>query len=180
MGRLFDSVFDVVADAEKIRRRAYGMIEVVDEQLRSIQLRPWPKMISGIEAQWADGWAKKRSKKNQTQLFYSEPLAHRNYLALSYIVSTLQTSMTTLTLSMAVLDYVAFLKQSDAILTEVSNNRISERLMKRFGYERHLLDSKKRHWIKRFYGEYPENRMLKSKLGISIGKRPCQIIASEY
>ena len=178
MGRLFDSVYDVVADAEKIRRRPYGMIEVVDERLAAIHLRPWPKMISGIEAKWADGWAKKRSTTNQIQLFYSQPFAHRNYLTLSYIVSTLQTSMTTLTLSMAVLDYVGYLKRSDAILTEVSNNRISDRLMRRLGFERHLLDSKKRHWIKRFYGEYPENGLLKSKLGISFDERPFQIAAS--
>ena len=178
MGRLFDSVYDVVADAEKIRSRPYGMIEVVDEQLVAIHLRPWPKLISGIEAKWADSWGKKRSRKNQGQVFFRQPMTHRNYLTISYIVSTLQTSMTTLTLSLAVLDYVAYLKRSDAILAEVSNNRISDRVMKRLGFERHLLESKRRHWIKRFYGAYPKNRLLEDKLGITLERRPLQVAAS--
>ncbi len=176
MGRLFESVYDVVADAEKIRHRPYGMIEVVDERLVAIHLRPWPKLISGIEAKWADGWGKKRSRKNQGQVFFNQPLAHRNYLTVSYIVSTLQTSMTTMMLSMALLDYVAYVKRSDAVLAEVTNHRISERVMNRLGFERHLLESKKRHWIKRFYGEYPENRLLQAKLGITFDGRTPQAI----
>lgn len=178
MGQLFDSVYDVVLDAEKIHNRPYGVIDVVDEQLVAIHLRPWPKLISGIEAKWADGWGKKRSRKNQGQVFFSQPMAHRKYLTVSYIVSTLHTSMTTMLLSMAILDYVAYLKQSDAILAEVSNSRISDRLMQRLGFEQHLLESRKRHWIKRFYGEYPENRLLQEKLGISIGTSSTQIAAS--
>jgi uncharacterized protein YqiB (DUF1249 family) len=105
-------------------------------------------------------------------------MAHRNYLTISYIVSTLQTSMTTLTLSMAVLDYVAYLKRSDAILAEVSNSRISDRVMKRLGFEPHLPESKKRHWIKRFYGEYPEQRLLQAKLGITFDRHPVPVAAS--
>jgi hypothetical protein len=178
VGYLFDSVDDVVADAEKIRNRPYGVIEVVDEQLVAIHLRPWPKLISSIEAKWADGWGKKRSRKNQAQVFFSQPMAHRNYLTISYIVSTLRTSMTTVTLSMAVLDYVAYLKRSDAILAEVSNSRISDRLMQRLGFERHLLESRKRHWIKRFYGQYPENGLLQAKLGIQFDNHPAHAIAS--
>lgn len=178
MGRLFESVHDIKADAEKIRNRSYGMIEVVDERFVAIHLRPWPKMISGIEAKWADGWGKQRSTTNKGQVFYSQPMAHTNYLTISYIVSTLQTSMTTLTLAMAVLDYVAYLKHSDAVLAEVSNTRISDRVLKRMGFEKHLFESKKRHWIKRYYGKFPENRLLKSKLGISLEQPSIDIVAS--
>ena len=163
---LFDTVYDIIADAEKIKRRSYGMIEVVDGSLVGIHLRPWPKLISGIEAKWADGWGKKRTQKNQSQVYFSQPIGHRNYLALSYAVTTLQTTWATLSLSLAVMDYVAYLKQSNAIVTEVSNARISDRLMERLGYERHLQSEKKRHWIKRFYGEFPQNRLLQKKLGI--------------
>jgi len=177
MVKLFYSVYDVVGEAGKIRNRPYGMIDVADEQLVAIQLRPWPKLVSGIETKWADGWGKKRSRKNQSQVYYSQPIAHRNYLTLSYAVTTLQTSWTTLSLSLALLDYVACLKGSDAILTEVSNSRISDRLMRRLGYEPHLMESKKRHWIKRFYGEYADNRLLKHKLGISF--RSPEAVASK-
>ena len=174
MVKLFDSVYDVVGDIDKIRKRPYGMIEVVNEKLVAVHLRPWPKLISGVEAKWADGWARKRAHKNQCQVYYSQPFAHRNFLSLSYAVTTLQTSWTTLALSLAVLDYVAYAKSSDAIVTEVSNQRVSNRLMRRLGYERHYEESKKRHWIKRFYGEYSESPLLQRKLGITFdSKRIC-------
>lgn len=173
MYKIFDTVYaaNLKSDVEKLRNRPYGMIEVVEGRLVGIQLRPWPKFISGIEAKWADGWGKSRDKKNQSQVFYSQPMAHRNYLTLSYAVTTLQTSWTTLSYSLALLDYIAYLKKSDAILTEVSNVRISNRLMERLGYEQHLLASKKRHYIKRFYGTYPDNRMLVKKLDLKFNSK---------
>jgi hypothetical protein len=54
-----------------------------------------------------------------------------------------------------VLDEIARLKRSDALLCDVSNWRISERLMARFGWEPHCPSRWHRHYIKRFYGEYP-------------------------
>jgi hypothetical protein len=47
------------------------------------------------------------------------------------------------------------IKRSDALLCDVLNERISDRLLQRWGWERHVLDSPRRHHIKRFYGEYP-------------------------
>ena len=173
MRKIFDTVpaADLQNERLKLKKRPYGMIEVINEQFTQIQLRPWPKFLSGIEAKWADGWGRKRSQKNQSQVFYSQPLSQRNYLTLTYAITTLQTSWTTLSYSLALLDYVAFVKRSDAILTEVSNRRISDQVMERLGYERHLHNSRKRHFIKRFYGEYPNNRLLVKKLGIEFQNR---------
>jgi hypothetical protein len=56
-----------------------------------------------------------------------------------------------------VLDEIARIKRSDAILAHVSNPQISDRLMWRWGWERHLVQSSKRQFIKRFYGVYPES-----------------------
>jgi hypothetical protein len=43
----------------------------------------------------------------------------------------------------------------DAIVCDAANLRISERLMKRFGYEPHKPQHWHRNFIRRFYGSYP-------------------------
>ena len=56
--------------------------------------------------------------------------------------------------ALLVLDEIAKLKRTDAIVCEVSNWRISDRLLTRWGWESHLGESRRRHFIKRFYGDY--------------------------
>ncbi len=50
------------------------------------------------------------------------------------------------------------IKGSDAIVTDVANFRISERLLARLGWERHTASRWHRNYIKRFYGQYPSTR----------------------
>lgn len=50
-----------------------------------------------------------------------------------------------------VLDEIARLKGTLAIVAHVSNAAISDRLLARLGWERHLTQWSGRHWIKRFY-----------------------------
>lgn len=151
---LFETITDIAANVDKIKSRSYGMIEIEDEQLVAIQLRPWPKLISAVEAAWIGGWKHRRDKKNRCVLYYNQPMAHQNFLTLAYVQSTLGTSYASFRQSLMVLDHVAMIKGSDAILCEVTNLRISDRFLRRMGWERHMENSKKRHWIKRFYGDY--------------------------
>lgn len=151
---LFDSIQAIDENHEAIRSRAYGMIEVENEQLVAVHFRPWPKLISGIEAAWIGGWKHKRDRRNRCVLYYNRPIAHPNYLVLAYIQSTLGTSFATFRKSLLVLDHVAQIKGSDAVMCEVTNDRLPDRLLRRWGWERHLEHSPKRHWIKRFYGNY--------------------------
>jgi hypothetical protein len=153
---LFETIFDIQPFEQKIKSRPYGMIEVEDGQLLAIHLRPWPKLISAVEATWIGGWKHKRDRKNRCLLYYNQPMAHRNFLTLAYIQSTLGTSFKTFRKSLLVLDHVAMLKRSDALLCEATNERIPDRLFRRWGWEPHLEQSKKRHWIKRFYGDYDQ------------------------
>ncbi len=154
---IFETVHDLEKDSNKIRHRAYGVIEVADGKLQHIRLRPWPKLISTLEINWTAGLKSKRIEKDVCRLYYNQPFWHRNFLTLMYIQSSLGTTRNTLVTTLNVLDTVARIKQSNALLTEVSNKRVSDRAMIRWGWERHLLTSKKRHFIKRFYGNYPES-----------------------
>ena len=71
--------------------------------------------------------------------------------------------MATVCRALAVLDEIARLKQSDAILCEVANWRISREMLARFGWVPHCPSRWHRHYIKRFYGEYPAEQRIKDE-----------------
>jgi hypothetical protein len=142
-------------------RQRYGLIETARDQLVKVQFRPWPKLISAAEVAWIGGWKHERALNKRCRLYFNQPLGHSNYLTIPYIESTFGSSFRNLHLAMKVLDLVVMQKRCDAILCELSNERISDRLMVRWGWERHLLESPKRHWIKRFYGDYSSVELAK-------------------
>lgn len=154
--RLFETVHDLRRQADTLKRRPYGVIVIEDERLKEIVLRPWPKLISVAEISILGNRFHGSASGNCCWLYYNQPRRHRNFLALKYIVSSHGASFSTFRNSLIVLDAVARIKQSDAIVCEVSNLRISDRLLKRWGWESHVPSSRRRHYIKRFYGTYPD------------------------
>lgn len=155
---LFDHETDLSDPQGKIFCRAYGTIIVEDGEFQRIRFKPWPKIISSLEINLL-GQKTHNAAESQDRctLYYNQPFFHKRFLALKYIVSTKGTSFKSFRLAVRVLDEVARIKQSDAIVSEVTNFKISNRLMKRWGWESHLKDRPNRHFIKRFYGEYPES-----------------------
>jgi len=151
---LFETISDLTAGAEPIRRRRFGLIEMADGGFVRIGFRPWPK-VSTAPGVLLGQWLHTRLPGDRLWLYFNQPSRFSNFLVLRYVVSRQQTSMGTLTRALDVLDEIARLKRSDALLCDVSNWRISERLMTRFGWERHCPSRWHRHYIKRFYGEYP-------------------------
>lgn len=152
--RWFDSVKDVHAARDQVRERRYGVIVSRQGKLEAIQFRPWPKIISVAEVRF---WASRRQDRrpaDECLLYYNQPLQHSNYLTLAYIHTSWATPYQTLLAAIRVLDQIAEIKRSDAILCDVTNPRITDRFLHRLGWERHLEQSSRRHWIKRFYGEY--------------------------
>jgi hypothetical protein len=152
---LFEQVSDLQQGAEVLRRRRYGVIEVADERLVRICLRPWPKRASWIEARLWGRWQHHFCPGNRCRLFYNEPRSAPGFLAVSYMVSTRATTWATCRGALCVLDEIARLKRADALVCDASNLRISDRLLKRWGWA--PLGSGKLHrpFIKRFYGTYP-------------------------
>lgn len=51
---------------------------------------------------------------------------------------------------------IARLKRADAVLCEVMNKRVTDRVMKYWGFVPHNPNARGRHYIRRFYGEYPD------------------------
>ena len=152
----FDKITNLTTGAETLRRRRYGVIEVVDGQFRSVLLRPWPKILVGPEVLWVGNWLHQRRRGDRLLLYYNQPLRFPNFLALAYALSSRETSVRTIRVGLEVLDEVARLKHSDALLCDVGNWRISSRFMQRWGWEPHCPAAWwHRHFIKRFYGVYP-------------------------
>jgi len=152
----FETAKCLRTDADLIRRRSYGVIEIEDGQLRQILLRPWPKLISARGVSTRGARIHRHAAGSRVWLYYNQPRFHRNFLALKYVVSTRETTYHTSRASLVVLDEVARIKGSDAIVCQLSNDRLTNRFMERVGYESHFTSSSKRHYIRRFYGEYPQ------------------------
>jgi len=154
---LVESIREIDTNQETLRRRPYGVIEATNGKFVKIQLRPWPKIASLMEAHWIQRMKSRRHQNDVCRLFYNQPMGHRNYLTLAYVESSLNTSLKTFYVALDTLNQIAYLKRSDAILAEVTNSRITDRFMTRRGWERYMEHKPGRHWIKRFYGTYPES-----------------------
>jgi hypothetical protein len=130
------------------------MIEIAAGRLVGVHLRLWPKSPSVLGIWWHGRRRHQRAGGDRCRLYYEQPWGLASYLALKYVVSHRETTLQSLHGALQVLDEIARLKRTDAIVCEVTNQRISDRLLRRWGWERHLPESSRRHYIKRFYGTY--------------------------
>jgi hypothetical protein len=152
---LFETITDLAAGAETLKRRRYGVIEMAGGQFVQIRLRPWPKTISGPGIVLFGGPYHRHVPGDRLWLYYNQPRRFLNFLVLRYVVSTRASSFSNLVKALDVLDYIARLKTSDAALCDVGNWRVSKRLLARWGWTPHCPSRWHRHYIKRFYGTYP-------------------------
>jgi hypothetical protein len=152
---LFENVTDWAEGTGVLRRRRYGVIEVAEGQFRRVLLRPFPRIVSAPEILLVGGTYHRHRRGDRCLLYYNQPWRFPQFLALKYIVSARQTTLRTFTRALAVLDEIARLKRSDALLCDVGNWRISTKLMARWGWQPHCPSRWHRYYIKRFYGEYP-------------------------
>ncbi len=158
MSILTTTIHDWEADREALMRGRYGVIETAAGKLVAVHLRPWPKLLSWPEF-WPAGPAYHgRGDADRCLAYYNQPRRFSNFLALKYVVSTPGTSYATLCAASIALDRIAELKRTDAILCDAANTRLSDRLLRRFGWEPHKPQRWRRNFIKRFYGEYPASR----------------------
>ncbi len=152
----WETIDNFDARSDTIRRRRYGVIETSGQRFVAIHFRPWPKLLAWPEIWPAGPVYHARGKQDRCLLYYNQPLRHSNFLALRYVVSTHGSSYGTVCAALDVLDAIARLKGTDALLCDAANSRISDRLMQRQGWQPHRPSRWHRNFIKRFYGQYPE------------------------
>jgi hypothetical protein len=146
-------------DRDALCQGRYGVIDVRDGRLAAIHLRRCPKIVSALEIEWLGRRRHQNTPGDRCLLYYNQPRRHDSYLALVYVVSDRDCTFASFRRVGQLLDEVARVKQSDAILCDVWNLNISDRLLARWGYEPHKPQRWHRNFIKRFYGEYPPVRV---------------------
>lgn len=146
----FATITDISAQAQLLRRRSHGLIEVAGGQLVRVRLRPWPRIVSWAGARIGGELYHRLWPGDRCWLYFNQPRAYPNFLVLKYVVTASGASWGTFFCALDVLDRIAAIKGSDAILCEASNRRISPRLLARLGWEPHCPRSRRRHYIKRF------------------------------
>jgi len=150
---LYENVIDLAAQAARLRARRHGMIEVVAGRLVRVRLRPWMRRASLVEIKTLGRWQHHGRAIDRCRLYYTQPRAMPTYLAVTYAISGRGATLASVRGALVVLDEIARLRKVDALLCDLGNARISDRLATRWGWAR--LDPSRRQYIKRFYGRYP-------------------------
>ena len=155
MYRFTETIYDLAAGRERLRRRSHGVIETVSGELRAIHLRPWPKLVSLTEL-WPLGLRYHApGDADRCLLYFNQPRRIPKFLALRYVVTTAGTNYRTFRAALTTLDAIAEIKGIDAMVCDAANMRLSERFMARMGWEPHKPQRWHRNYIRRFYGVYP-------------------------
>jgi hypothetical protein len=156
--KLFQTICDLAGQAEIVRRRRYGIIESSGGRFVSVHFRPWPKWASLPEVLFWGDRQHRRWSADRCRLYFNQPLQFSNFLAVPYMLSGRGTTLATFYSALAALDEIARIKGTDAMLADVLNLRISNRFLARRGWSPHKPSRWHRHFIKRFYGQYPAPR----------------------
>jgi hypothetical protein len=149
-----ETAINLTDDADILRRRRFGVIDVRNGQLVSIRLRSWPKFVSIVGVAWGQ-LSHAQVPGDWLRLYYNQPFRYPDFLALKFAISARNTTLDTVHRALAVLDEIARIKGSDALLCDAANFRLSPAMLARFGWEPHAASRWHRNYIKRFYGQYP-------------------------
>jgi hypothetical protein len=155
MSPLFETVTDLASADEILRRRSYGVIHARAGRVVAIHLRPFPKWTSAADIALLESLRRFQRHDDCCWLYYNQPWSCRSFLAVKYLRSRPGTRMSTIAAALRQLDRIAELKRIDALLCDVANRRISDRLLARQGWQPHAPSRFHRNYIKRFYGQYP-------------------------
>jgi hypothetical protein len=151
MPRWFETVTDLADEQQRalVGRRRYGRIEMSDGCLERILLRPLPKLAAPFDLAWGR-LVHRSAAGNRCWLYYNQPPGLDQFLALKLVVSTREATLASFRGALEVLDEVARIKQTYAIVCDAAYWRISDRLLTRWGWQAHKPQRWHRNFIKRF------------------------------
>ncbi|OYV84812.1 MAG: hypothetical protein B7Z73_14740 [Planctomycetia bacterium 21-64-5] len=151
MARWFETVTDLADERQRAvaRGRRYGVIETVDGRLRRIVFRPWPSLAGPFDLPWGQ-LMHRAVVGNRCWLYFNQPRGLEQFLSLKFVMSSRQTTLATFRGALAVLDEIAHIKRTEAIVCDAANWRISDRLLTRWGWQSHKPQRWHRNYIKRF------------------------------
>ncbi len=147
-------VTHIAQQSQLLAKWRAGHIVIQDGRLVAVYGRWWPYIGNHLRVAWDQRF--RPTADNRCELFYHAPLSAPQFLTLSYIHSGEKTALASVYAATLVLDEIAKLKGSLAIVCNVTNDKISDRFLARWGWESHCPHLAGRHFIKRFYGNFPK------------------------
>jgi hypothetical protein len=151
----YETITDLKAGADLLTARRCGVIEAAGGHFQRIVLRPFPTLVSAVDTFFLGGWCHGHREGDRCRVYFNQPRRFQNFLAVKYVLSDRGTGYDTCRRVFEALDEVARIKGIDALLCDLANRRITESIARRWGWEPHKPSLWHRHYIKRFYGEYP-------------------------
>lgn len=152
-----DSIADPRTNQHKIRRWRCGRIVMRAGKLVEIQQRLLCGNVSVAQV-WLQTKFGRRND-DSCWLDYHQPFGMPSFLTLDYVRTGTLASYQTFIGACLILDEIARIRSTAAIVAHVTNGNISDRLLMRHGWERHMERWPGRHWIRRYYDGYPESRI---------------------
>lgn len=126
----------------------YGEIEVSSGSLVAIHRRWWPRIGSQSEA-YLDSYHRTLPS-DSCRAYFAFPFRAPGYMTVLYARGGPNLQYKTIDQAVLVMDEIAQLRDSNAIVCQVVSDRGTERLMNRWGYVRHACTLGDNHYIKRF------------------------------
>ncbi len=146
-------VTDPIRQADILKNWRSGRIVMRNGRLVAIRRRGF----LAAPASMIQVWCQTRFRSGEQDVCWLDYRSSRigGLMVLDYVRSGPSTRLATFRGACQILDEVARLRQSVAIVAHVSTEAITDRLLVRWGWQRHAGNLKGRHWIKRFYDGYP-------------------------
>ena len=144
-------VTDLEAEHALVRAGRYGVIEAAGGRFERLAFRSWPKYVFLPQQMLRAVWRDRGGREDRCRIYFDQPRRFPDFLAVKYFASGRGTSLATVLAALATLETIARIKKSDALLCDVANARITDRMMRRFGWEAHAPSIWHRNYIRRLY-----------------------------
>jgi hypothetical protein len=145
-GLLGEYILGSGKSAERVLPR-YGWIRVQGKSPQVLKSRWLPKMASSLEMNLHQ--RRRPIGEDSFELWYNRPIRCPGFIAIAYAVAGNGTSIGTLRAGLAIVEEIGILLGYSAIVLHANNSRLDDRVMHYFGYERHALHLRGRHYIRR-------------------------------
>lgn len=152
---------DLSSHVQSIAGIQYGRIVMRAGKLVAIEEHWFRSPVSIAQVCWQFHCG--RLKGDECLLDYHIPRGLPAFITLDYIRSGTETQYKTMVGACHILNEIARIRHSHAIVAHVTNARISNRFLTRLGWQQHLEHWRGRHFIRRFCDGYP---MLPNRYGV--------------
>ncbi|TWU35870.1 hypothetical protein [Novipirellula artificiosorum] len=149
------TVTNLTTGADQLRRWRCARIVMCGGRFVEIQHRLSAGNVSVAQVWWQAKYG--RMDDDVCWLDYHQPMGMSGFLTLDYIRSGYRSGYKSFLGAVELLNEVARIRGTSAIVAHVTNQSISDRLLERLGWQRHLENWSGRHWIRRFYDGYPKS-----------------------